>query len=276
MKGAKDHFSSMSCGANTNADCRGSSGRIQLSLEEVNLNLRELRSDQQKDRLILYESFQAISRQIDMLHAIRHEMAQATQQNVSAIAGPPLSASVVAPASHPEKSTTQSYPQRNLVSDVVRFKLKLNRRCEPFCLCSCHQRQYLGTPKVLQCIIGTFFMGYVGFPGFRNNCDITSCCARQKVAAYLIYTFPRWLMERAIHSTLTISQAKGLNFIIRCLRTRPTNAISFQAIAMAPPAGKSTFDCIMKMLLERRVSVLDVSTGGSSMLHVRRRVGLPY
>ena len=159
----------MICVADTNVGCRGSSGRIQLSLEEVNLNLRGLRSDQQKDRVILYELFQAIPRQMDILHAIRREIAQATHEKVSAVAGPPLDASVVAPASYPEGTTTQSYPQGNLVSDVVRFKLKLNRRCEPFCLCSCHQRQYLGTPKLLQYIIGIFFMGYVGSPIFQKT-----------------------------------------------------------------------------------------------------------
>ena len=87
---------------------------------------------------------------------------------------------------------------------------------------------------------------------------------RSPAKGYLFYVFPRWFVKMAILIKIKLSQVKGPEMFIRCLRVREYDLTpSFQAHAHAQ------FDQLQTLLAIGEASILDVDEMGNSLLHVR-------
>ena len=78
-------------------------------------------------------------------------------------------------------------------------------RCDPLCVCQCHQFTKMASPIALSQIIGRLFVGYVGLPLLEaKKCNRIPCNRRRnQVEIRVSYLFPLWFILRFIALTIT-------------------------------------------------------------------------
>lgn len=106
--------------------------------------------------------------------------------------------SIISPPANKFTLDTQ-VPNYNFSNSVIYFRMYKQSNCEGACDCSCHSNYQCRTPSMLANLIGTLFLGYTGSPLLRPKCDKSSCQNRTSKSFQLIYCFPQWFMEKAIH-----------------------------------------------------------------------------
>jgi len=81
--------------------------------------------------------------------------------------------------------------------------------CRAGCCCACHKRHQVQTPRILENLIGTLFLGYSGLPMVTPSCDESSCRQRLIPSTQITYYFPRWFLQRAISLAIMLLPNDG-------------------------------------------------------------------
>ena len=136
------------------------------------------------------------------------------------------------------------------------------KKCGPPCPCPCHHQKRVRSPRLLDDILGSLFIGYSGLPCYQQTCDRDCKQGSSEVGVGLQYAFPRWMLNRIVCMRVMSSKIKGPELLLRCLRVRPRNAPIFQATLEGNLSG------VMDLLTNGQASLLDVSPQGNSLLHV--------
>ncbi|KAL9117432.1 MAG: hypothetical protein Q9187_006031 [Circinaria calcarea] len=247
---------------------RMGSSRIELRLHQVYVATEELRSNQIEDRNLSAGIRQDVSNQGYLLESVKQELLQRLEEGSSSratrhaeqLADPPMTQSYNEAACAPgtDSGTFQS---------VFQLKLTKCQGCQAFCICSCHRRRQFRSPSILDCILGSLFVGYVGFPGNRRSCDFPACQKKSEKTVSLRYMFPGWLVKRILITRMLFSSAKGPEMLLRCLRVRPRNCQFFDCVNHYR-YDVSSLDLMRVCLKDGKGSVLDVDDRGLSALHV--------
>ena len=145
---------------------------------------------------------------------------------------------------------------------ITTFEIPRNF-CESHCDCTCHQRLRFRSPRFLDAVFGTLFLGYQASPWFAQGCR-NGCCRRSSTR--LQYMFPKWFVKRSVALTIACSQPKGPELILRVLRLRPDNAFVFAC------AQFGYHDELQRLLENGEASLLDIDRYNQTALHVRLNV----
>ena len=76
-------------------------------------------------------------------------------------------------SSHAESPWVNGYDQerdsipRTTAFSTLQMRFTQRRRCRPWCMCACHTKGNLNTPKLLKSIMGMLYIGYTGVPAFE-------------------------------------------------------------------------------------------------------------
>ena len=87
--------------------------------------------------------------------------------------------------------------------------IKLTRNfCNSACKCVCHQRSHFRSPRSLNAMLGSLFVGYQGSPWSAQTCNDSDCRCRSKKLTY-VYAFPQWFLARILVFNMAYTQSKG-------------------------------------------------------------------
>lgn len=100
--------------------------------------------------------------------------------------------------------------------------------CTPWCSCVCHTEHRFRTPRLLDQIIGSLFIGYSGMPVNTKPCTEYSCHQRSQPTTYITYFFPQWFLARMFSFVLTVTPMAGPVASLKVQRTVPANAEIFK------------------------------------------------
>lgn len=103
-----------------------------------------------------------------------------------------------------QKSLTvslHSSPRSNIVSGPVNLGTRTGDcgdlsdvwECSRACQCSCHIRQRLNTPRLLDEFLGALFIGYSGSQ-IIQRCNQKACREQNTFSATFMYQLPRWFI----------------------------------------------------------------------------------
>lgn len=107
----------------------------------------------------------------------------------------------------PQKESTPSGPidvsaKYSALSHLTFYQMR--PVCNASCQCVCHSRNRsrqvrYGTSRPFKLVFGSLFMGYSGVPTPNINCDVSTCPGPAPESAITLrYTFPTWVLNRAI------------------------------------------------------------------------------
>lgn len=100
--------------------------------------------------------------------------------------------------------------------------------CSRTCNCSCYVRRSLKSPRLLDGLLGTLFVGYSGSPLLTQRCDQVSCSGRKNSSTSFIYQFPRWfLISRMIQLKAKVTALYGPEVSLRFNRVVDGKALVF-------------------------------------------------
>ena len=95
------------------------------------------------------------------------------------------------------------------------------------CQCACHIHQRLNTPRLLDEVLGTLFIGYSGSPLFLR-CNQKACRAQSDSYTTFIYQFPRWFItSRIIQLKAKVTALYGPEISLRFNRVVSGKALVF-------------------------------------------------
>lgn len=135
--------------------------------------------------------------------------------------------------------------------------------CNDDCQCRCHSSNRFKSPRLLQNIIGSWFIDYRAFPPLKQACNGTTCRARA-TATTCVYTFPPWLLDWAFQLTYSCALAKGPELLLRVMRCRDFVDIYRFACHNEDWALLQ----FKHMLSKDEISVLDINEEGRSILQL--------
>lgn len=110
----------------------------------------------------------------------------------------------------------------------VRAELRNLSECNRKCVCSCHLRRRLNTPRSLDGLLGTLFVGYSGSPILGRKCDQLSCRGRKDSSTSVVYQFPRWfVISRIVELKAKVTAMYGPEMSLRFNRVVDGKALVF-------------------------------------------------
>ncbi|KAK1753735.1 hypothetical protein QBC47DRAFT_387034 [Echria macrotheca] len=104
----------------------------------------------------------------------------------------------------PPASTSRALPgpSKSCTGQVVETANPLGRHrkgCARYCKCQCHRLAALQTPFWTRKLIGSLKTQYSrGIWRGQGGCDVPACTAQASTSICIAYSFPRWLLGRAI------------------------------------------------------------------------------
>ena len=131
---------------------------------------------------------------------------------------------------------------------------KLAQGCSFSCRSSCHKQMQWKSSSLWDNVLGLFVLG-CSF----GSCNACSCENKQTSKIVTIYTFPWWLIRRAVFTTIC---SQGPELLLRVQRVRPKDAAIFLALE------NNQMETMKKLILVGKASILDVNEDGQSLLHV--------
>lgn len=158
-------------------------------------------------------------------------------------------------------------PRTESFSCTTSIKLTRNR-CDSACGCVCHRRSQFRSPRSLNALLGSLFVGYQTSPWSAQMCSNSDCRRRSKKLTY-VYAFPRWFLARILLVNLAYDRSKGPELILRVMRVRPCDTGIFGQLRREGPNEESMVNHMKRLLSDGEVSVLDVDPQGNTVLHVR-------
>ena len=72
--------------------------------------------------------------------------------------------------------------------------------CRLGCSCVCHAHHHLQSPFFFDGLIGSLYVRYSGFATTKNRCNEYFCSKRSQSKAFVIYSFPQWLLGTYLQS----------------------------------------------------------------------------
>lgn len=144
----------------------------------------------------------------------------------------------------------------------------MHNRCDSACCCICHRRCQLKSPRSLNALLGSLFVGYQTSPWSAQTCSNSDCRRRSKKLTY-VYAFPRWFLARILLINVAYDQSKGPELNLRVMRVRPSNTGIFWWLRYKGHDEESMVNYMKRLLSDGEVSVLDVDPQGYTILHVR-------
>ena len=113
-------------------------------------------------------------------------------------------------------------------SIAIRADLGNISECSRSCNCSCHIRRRLKSPRLLDGLLGSLFIGYSGSPLLRQRCDQVSCRGRRNSSTSFIYQFPQWFfISRMIQLKAKVTTLYGPELSLRFNRVIDGTAFVF-------------------------------------------------
>ena len=169
----------------------------------------------------------------------------------------------------PPHQAADLFPSRNeSLSNTIRIKLARNS-CDSACGCVCHQRSQFKSPRNLNALLGSLFVGYQASPWSSQTCSNSGCRQRSKKFTY-VYAFPQWFLARVLVFDMAYSQSRGPELCLRVIRVRPNRTGIFRHLRSNPSLSKEwTLRHVKRLLNGGEISVLDVDAEGFTILHVR-------
>lgn len=159
--------------------------------------------------------------------------------------------------------STECYSD-NIMAQTLRFSTSYQEPCELGCGCRCHNRQRWRNPSMLDKLIGTIFLGYVGLPIMSAKCDVHRCVQQRGTLVSFSYYFPAWFWMRILHIHIRHRQNLGLEQLLRV--SRHVSAYS----EILTYAANGNVEGVKSVLIDGRGSPFDVCLGSNrSALHVR-------
>jgi len=92
---------------------------------------------------------------------------------------------------------------------AIRLQVRRQNQCHGLCNCICHSSTRMRTPTYLNNVIGVLFLGYSGMPLLRLSCSVNECKSYATRSLDLIYTFPKWILQRAIYLVAAVTANDG-------------------------------------------------------------------
>lgn len=126
---------------------------------------------------------------------------------------------------------------KNLDFPTIHFQTLRRHSCDGNCPCSCHKTRRLGTPDVLERILGKLFLGYVGLPSIFHSCTVLGCRQNSSKSAKMIYRFPYWFWQRAVNVTFSYTYTTGPELLLRFPCVRPAHCDWFICARMGDAEG---------------------------------------
>jgi hypothetical protein len=207
--------------------------RVHLRLDEVSLITQELVNGQRSFHNDTNQRLEKLSEDVAQVQLLSENQSQ-TQRVVQTLceqilienqsgkemrAGTSITQSLTSHISRTRGGNIQS-KQINTFS-AVRIKTSnyWGTPCRSGCCCACHKRLQLQTPRILDHLIGTLFMGYSGLPMITPSCDQPSCRQRSIPSTQMTYYFPRWFLLRAVSLAIMLLPNNGPVVSLRLQRT---------------------------------------------------------
>ncbi|KAK0620596.1 tryptophan synthase beta subunit-like PLP-dependent enzyme [Immersiella caudata] len=92
----------------------------------------------------------------------------------------------------------------------LELKVAVRWRCATTCKCQCHKFTYKQSPGYATQVVGRLFLAYNTAPVFhRRPCDHPGCRNQSMRSAQLRYSFPTWLLRRALYMSLSCDSLTG-------------------------------------------------------------------
>jgi hypothetical protein len=233
-----------------------SSLRIELSVQDIFMVANETKEHQQRledrlsverdrDRFAQTQLSEKVLAQVEKLQLHRHsvahqqtyvqgepELRDSTPMNtwaseqVQSIVQARKFPAVAIPS--PLRSDSLSHISDDWSGMGIRANLGNIPDCSRSCKCSCHLRRRLQTPRLLEGLLGTLFLGYSGSPILSQNCDQSSCRGGKCSSASFTYQFPRWFVQsRMIELQAKITAMYGPELLLRFNRVVDGKALVF-------------------------------------------------
>ena len=162
------------------------------------------------------------------------------------------------------------YSTRNeSLSNTIPVKLARNS-CDSACGCMCHRRSQFKSPRSLNALLGSLFVGYQASPWSSQTCSNSGCRQRSKKFTY-VYAFPQWFLARILVVDMAYSQSRGPELCLRVMRVRPDNSSGFALFSANLLSEDVSVHHLKRLLNNGKISVLDVNTENTTVLHVRLR-----
>ncbi|CAO2649605.1 Nn.00g069900.m01.CDS01 [Neocucurbitaria sp. VM-36] len=154
-------------------------------------------------------------------------------------------------------------PHNENTLSALRMRFLQRRKCSPYCCCACHRTTRINTPRMLQFLTGTLFIGYSNVPKLTPDCNDLKCEKSPEGFVAVNYYFLRWIVSRVLAAGIHFTDYKSPELSLRMLNVRDPRDLFFAATALNDAMT-------VKMLLdERKASVIDVQHGtGHSALHM--------
>ena len=166
-----------------------------------------------------------------------------------------------------EDPATALFPStRGSLSNIIPIKLTSNR-CDSACGYVCHRRCQFKSPRGLNALLGSLFVGYQASPWSSQMCSNSGCRQRSKKLTY-VYAFPQWFLARILVVDMAYSQSKGPELCLRSMRVRSSVTGGF-GILLARLSEHNRLHHFKRLINDGQISVLDVEEQGITILHVR-------
>ena len=168
---------------------------------------------------------------------------------------------------NPGDQTTALYPSRGKsLSNTIPIRLARNS-CDSACGCVCHRRSQFKSPRSLNALLGSLFVGYQSSPWSTQKCSNSDCRQRSKKFTY-VYAFPQWFLARILVVDMAYSQSRGPELCLRVMRVRPRSTDGFRIMTLGL-SGEDMVHQLKRLVNDGEISVVDVDTENFTILHVR-------
>ena len=172
----------------------------------------------------------------------------------------------LSPGTPGDQATALCRPRSESLNNTIPIELARNS-CDSACGCLCHRRSQYKSPRSLNALLGSLFVGYRASPWSSQTCSNSDCRQRSKKFTY-VYAFPRWFLARILVVDMAYSQLRGPELCLRVMRVRPSNTLCFVSLT-ARLNNDDTVHHLKRLLNEGEISVLDVDERNVTVLHVR-------
>lgn len=166
------------------------------------------------------------------------------------------------------QTTALCHSESVSLSNIIRIKLARNS-CDSACRCVCHRRSQFKSPRSVNALLGSLFVGYQASPWSTQTCSSSDCRQRSKKLTY-VYAFPQWFLARILVVDMAYSQSRGPELCLRVMRVRSRDTGIFRSLLSNFSSDEEWMVHHVKRLLDDGdISELDVDQEGFTILHVR-------
>jgi hypothetical protein len=130
--------------------------------------------------------------------------------------------------SGPSPTLPTTVPQNPVQAIGVRMSQDQGLKCDYDCSCACHVYYRLQTPRFMDRLLGSLFVGYSGCPVSKTPCNEFRCRARGTAKAQFTYYFPPWFLAQRMSLTITTTPLGALGLALTPSRIRSDDADIFR------------------------------------------------